>query len=295
MKYSALKSLFLFILSATVCTNLSTAENTPGDFSFIVLSDTQMGFTAANKNMSAEIENFGKAVDYINQAEPAFVVITGDLINYPYPGNIRDEQTAEFKKILSKINSAIPVHLVIGNHELDNTPKPESLQWARNTFGKDYYSFSFGKCRFIVLNSTIICSPQKVKADRDAQKEWLIKELASIPADERANTVIIQHHPYFLLMADEKDNYSNIPIKIRKEYLEIFRQNGVRTVLCGHLHCNHSAGDQGLKMVICGPISKPLGPGRSGFMTVKFHGGKFDFQFQPFNPAPAEKPLPPAK
>lgn len=292
MKYNTLlKTLLAFIVSFPIATGLAASENAPGDFSFIVLSDTQMGFTTRDKDMSAEIESFNKAVDYINQAKPSFVVIAGDLINSPYPGKIRDSETAEFKKILSKIDKSIPVHLVIGNHELDNIPKPETLQWARQTFGKDYYSFAVGKCRFIVLNSTIICSPQKVKTETAAQKEWLLKELASIPANEKANTLIIQHHPYFLVTADEKNNYSNTPLKIRNEYLDIFRKHGIRNILCGHLHCYHSNSSMGFKQIICGPISQPLGPGKTGLMTATFSNGKFDFRFIPFTPA-QEKEVP---
>lgn len=285
-----LTTVLSFVISLVLTANLAASENTADDFTFVVLSDTQLGFSTKDKDLSIDIESFNKAVDYINRTKPAFVLINGDLINSPYPGKIRDTETAEFKKILSKIDNSIPVHLVIGNHELDNTPKPEALQWAEKTFGKSYYSFTFGKCHFIVLNSTIIVAPKKVKTESAAQKEWLLKELAAIPADEKANTIIVQHHPYFVINSNEKDHYANIPGKIRKEYLEILRSNGIRLLLCGHLHCHHITADMGIKEVVCGPTSLPLGPGKKGLMTVKFSNGKFDFNFQPFTPDPAEKP-----
>lgn len=52
-------------------------------FWFVQMADTQLGFSSGNKDPAPEIANFHKAVEWINQVKPAFVVISGDLINHP--------------------------------------------------------------------------------------------------------------------------------------------------------------------------------------------------------------------
>src|SRR5215210_600272 len=68
-------------------------------FFFIQLSDPQFGMFTDNKDFAQETANFEFAVATINRLKPAFVVITGDLINKP--GNV--PQLVEFLRIAGKV------------------------------------------------------------------------------------------------------------------------------------------------------------------------------------------------
>src|SRR2546430_15844275 len=84
-------------------------------FFFIQLSDPQFGMFTNDKDFAQETANFEFAVATINRLKPAFVVITGDLINKPGDA----AQVAEFKRIVKKIDSAISVYNVVGNHDIE--------------------------------------------------------------------------------------------------------------------------------------------------------------------------------
>ena len=67
--------------------------------------------------------NFEFAIATANRLKPAFVVITGDLINES--GNAA--QTAEYKRIAAKLDPEIKLYSVPGNHDVQNEPTAESL------------------------------------------------------------------------------------------------------------------------------------------------------------------------
>ena len=52
-------------------------------FFFIQLTDPQLGMFTDNKDFVQETANFEFAVAAVNRLKPAFVVITGDLVNKP--------------------------------------------------------------------------------------------------------------------------------------------------------------------------------------------------------------------
>src|SRR5699024_9002003 len=83
---------------------------------------------------------------------PAFAVICGDLVNN-YPGEAqRGDQVADFKRIFTHLDPAIPLVLLPGNHDLCNRPTAETVAAYRADFGDDYFSFWVGGVFFIVIN-----------------------------------------------------------------------------------------------------------------------------------------------
>ena len=73
---------------------------------------------------------------------------------------------------------------------------------------------------------------------------------------------------------DEPDQYFNIPLERRTQYLELFAAAGVRAIFAGHYHRNAGGWAGGLEMVTTGPVGRPLGDDPSGFRIVRFgeHG-----------------------
>src|SRR4051812_47971404 len=143
-------------------------------FFFIQLSDPQFGMFTDNKDFAQETANFEFAVATINRLKPAFVIITGDLVNKPGDA----AQIAEFHRIVSKVDSAVPVYNVVGNHDIENVPTPATISAFTNQFGPDHYTFGRGDFVGIVLNSIVIHSPQQTTNYFAEQEQWLRTELA---------------------------------------------------------------------------------------------------------------------
>jgi 3',5'-cyclic AMP phosphodiesterase CpdA len=237
---------------------------------FLQMSDPQFGMYTANVGFAQESTNLEFGIATANRLHPAFVVISGDLVNKP--GD--NAQIEEYLRITHKLDPGIPLYAVAGNHDVGNVPTPETLTAYRKTFGKDYYSFRKGAMEGIVLNSSIIQHPEKVMDEEVKQREWLEGELKKAVAEHVQWIVVFQHIPWFLHDADEPDQYFNIPLKARSLYLKILKTSGVQYDFAGHLHQNSVGKDGAFEMVTTGPIGKPLGDAISGLRIVSIseHG-----------------------
>ena len=232
---------------------------------FAQLADTQFGFFAEDREFSQETANYEFVVANLNRLKPAFVVICGDLINKP--GD--PAQRAEYLRITALIDASIPVYAVSGNHDVGNSPTPESLADYREHFGPDWYSFRERDIYGIVLNSSVIAAPAAVESEAAAQEAWLREELARAQASGARHILVFQHHSWFLESPDEPDAYFNIPLATRSRYLAMFREAGVSHVFAGHYHRNAFGRDGELEMVTTGPVGRPLGEDDLGFRLVQ--------------------------
>jgi len=266
---------------------------TAGPF-FVQMSDPQLGFagtpvlvqllgiTFDDDPSPVETALFERAIAHANRLRPAFVVITGDLVNVPlHPG-----QTAEFRRIAARLDDDIPLYLVPGNHDVGGAPDAESLRWYRDTFGPDWYSFRHADVYGIVLNSSLIHSPWQVQEDAEAQLDWLERELARAWESDARHILVFQHHPYFVDHPEEDDDYFNLPKLARRVYLKRLHDGQVDAVFAGHYHRNALAQDGRLEMVVTGPLGKPLGDDSSGFRIVRFDGEALEHGYFGIAPPP---------
>jgi 3',5'-cyclic AMP phosphodiesterase CpdA len=260
-------------------------------FFFIQLTDPQFGMFTGNKDFAQETANFEFAVATVNRLRPKFVVITGDLVNKPGDA----AQIAEFKRIAAKVAPAIPVYNVAGNHDVENVPTPELIAAYTNVFGPDRYGFRHGGLAGLVLNSSVIHSPQKTTNEYAAQEQWLRTELERARADGAQHIVIFQHHPWFLKTADEADEYFNIPKERRAPHLALFREFGVQYLFSGHYHRNAVARDGELEAVTTGPVGQPLGGDKSGLRVVIVRDNRLEHRYYHFGELPTHIDLAPAK
>lgn len=94
-----------------------------GDFSFVVLADTQLGMLNSDQSWEEESKMMREAIMHINRLKPRFVVVCGDLVN-AMPQSEHDhitrqrqkEQVRDFKKIANTIDDSIALLCVCGNH-----------------------------------------------------------------------------------------------------------------------------------------------------------------------------------
>jgi 3',5'-cyclic AMP phosphodiesterase CpdA len=98
-------------------------------FFFIQLSDPQLGMFTDNRDFAQDAANFEFSVAAVNRLKPAFVVITGDLVNKPGDA----AQIAEYRRIVGKIDRSIPVYNIAGNHDVENEPTPKASRTTRRS------------------------------------------------------------------------------------------------------------------------------------------------------------------
>ncbi len=242
---------------------------------FIQMTDTQFGFFENDQKFAKETENFEKAVAAANQLRPAFVIITGDLVNLM--GD--PAQIAEYKRIAAKLDPSIKLYSLPGNHDVANKPTPEILAAYRKEFGADYYTFKTGDMFAIVVNSGLISDPTGAAEESEKQYKWLQSAFKKAKKSGCKSIVVFQHHPFFLQSPDEKDQYFNIQTPIRKKYLQLYKENGVSHIFAGHLHKNSFGKDGEMEMVTTGPVGRPLGKDPSGVRIVTVSNGKIEHTY----------------
>jgi len=238
----------------------AAAPRDPNAFFFVQLSDPQFGMFTADGDFAQETANFEFAVAAINRLKPSFVMITGDLTNKA--GD--PAQIAEYERIRARVAPGIAIHDMPGNHDLGNVPTPASVAAYRARRGPDHYVFQYKTLTGIVLDSTVIHTPDNVPQLLAEQDAWLRAELARARTSNARHIVVFQHHPWFLQTADEADGYFNIPRVRRDPLLTLFRESGVRLLVSGHYHQNAVATAGEIEAVTTAPVGKPLGTARSG-------------------------------
>ncbi len=259
MKKSLCAALTILLLS------MGLVSGKEAGFFFIQLSDPQFGFFSGDAAFAQETANLEFAIATANRLRPSFVVVTGDLVNEA--GHAA--QIAEYRRITAKLDPAIRIYHVAGNHDVGNVPTPESLESYSHALGPDHYTFREGGFVGIVINSCLVAAPEGAPDRAKAQEAWLGSELRRARAEGARHIVVFSHHPLFVMDASESDAYVNIPREPRARLLGLFAANGVRFVFSGHHHQNALGRAGDIEVVTTGPIGRPLGEGRSGMRIVK--------------------------
>jgi 3',5'-cyclic AMP phosphodiesterase CpdA len=257
---------------------------------FIQMSDPQFGMYSKDVNFTHETANFEFAIAAANRLKPAFVVVTGDLINKA--GDTA--QAGEYHRIAAKLDPAIKLYAVAGNHDVGNEPTPGSLAAYRERFGVDYYSFRSGDIAGIVVNSSLLKAPQNVAVDASRMEAWLKTELEKARREGSKHIIVFQHIPPFVKDPGEPLTYDNLPLEVRTRYLKLLHEYGVKQVFAGHYHANAEGHDGDLEIITSGPVGQPLKGGKSGMRIVTVAGGAVTHKYFDFGELP-ETLAPPAK
>jgi 3',5'-cyclic AMP phosphodiesterase CpdA len=255
---------------------------TPAAQTFIQMSDPQLGMYTKDADFAHETANFEFAVAAANRLKPAFVVITGDLINDAANAG----QAAEYKRIAAKLDTKIRLFNLPGNHDVGNEPTAESLARYRERFGPDYYTFRAGGIAGFVLDSNLEKGAGKVPEEAAKMEAWLAAELTKARQEGARQLIVFQHIPFFLKEAGEEDQYFNIPRDTRQRYLKLLHEYGVKQVFAGHYHRNEEGRDGELDMVTTGPVGMPLEGARSGIRIVTVTEGAVSHRFYDFGELP---------
>nr|XP_046210511.1 serine/threonine-protein phosphatase CPPED1-like isoform X1 [Oncorhynchus gorbuscha] len=253
-----------------------------GPFCFIQAADPQLGLMKAwregdcdggGDEWTDEVQLTQQAVEAVNKLSPRpkFMVLCGDLVHAMPSTQYREGQERDLKVALRGTDPSIPLVFVSGNHDLGNTPTPETVAQFCNAWGDDYFSFWVGGVLCLVLNSQLFFDASACPDLRDAQEAWLEGQLQRASQGSGVtpkHVLVFQHIPLYLKTPDEEDDYFNLQTATRQSLLGRFKRAGVKAVFSGHYHRNAGGLHNGLDMVVSSAIGCQLGEDTHGVRVV---------------------------
>ncbi len=249
---------------------LTAACNSFEPFTFVQMSDTQIGFIDKSEGYSHSDSLMKAAVVASNALSPAYVFVTGDLVDNPSD----PVQDSVYRTRLSEI--VAPVYTVPGNHDYMGFTREKQKAYIALR-GYDRFSFRDRGCAFIGMDSN--CIKDGVTEAEAEQWDWLVRELDA--AKGCRYTFVFLHCPIVRESLDEKEDYFNFSMEQRKKYLSLFKEKGVDVVFAGHTHQDYDAVIEGIHLVTAGPVCNALGHGTPGYNVVKVGESGVEVNYTP--------------
>jgi len=215
------------VISGSAKSELATLRTAPRNgqpFRFAVYGDPRTGD-----------EVHAKIVQQMIEFKPAFVMNSGDLVG----SGRRPEDWDRFFKIAGPLMQRVPYYPCLGNHEQNS---PLYFDYFALPGNERYYSFDWGNCHFIILDS----DPPYLSSEE--QRQWLINDLRQ----ERDTdfTFAMFHHP---LYSGTKSVSRRLgAAEIREYFGPILEEAGVDVVLNGHDHNYQHTFVNGVHYIITG-------------------------------------------
>jgi Icc-related predicted phosphoesterase len=191
------------LFALTDCTRKSNAPNAPVDlkldvkppFRFVAYGDTRFHNPSDTEPANPAVRV--ALVQAIADANPAFILFTGDIVYNGYDLNdwkIWDSETGIWR------SKDIPVYPALGNHDLHGDQKvalDNYFQRFPKLKGSRYYSVRAANALILVLDSSMdeVSGPQG---------EWLAGKLDHVSSDIDF-VFVVDHHPPYTSSSDQKE------------------------------------------------------------------------------------------
>ena len=211
-----------------------TAPSAADSFQFMYLGDVQ--FEIREEDYQSWSELVSEA--YKDHPGVRFSLAGGDYVNSC--ANTKDWNC--FLEAAKPVFAKIPLMTVPGNHETSILPSYylKIFSIPKNgpqTMPEENYSFDYGNCHFVELNTCIFMPERKNYLGNSSWSKlitdtntWIRNDLASSNAKWK---IITMHHPAYGIDEDEDDDIYQL---IRDNWTPIFEEAKVDLVLCGHQH-----------------------------------------------------------
>ncbi len=213
------------VLASKILNPMSAAaENIAGDFTFVQISDSHIGFTKEpNKDVVATLK---QAIAKINAlpAAPDFVLHTGDLSHLSEP-----EEFDTLDQLLKSTRTG-RIFYVPGEHDvLNDNGKQYRERYGRGSKGDGWYSFDHRGVHFIGLVNVMNLKPGGLGFLGQAQLDWLKDDVA--PLSDSTPIVVFAHVPLWTVYPEWGWGTDD-----SGQALSILKRFGSVTVLNGHIH-----------------------------------------------------------
>ena len=178
-----------------------------------------------------------EAVDRLRTERAAFLAVLGDIKDMA-AGESEEQTFAHLVAIEREIRRfGGPTYHVLGNHDMDNLPKPRVVAHLENTGiarDRSFYAFSRGGLRFIVLDA---CYDQ---AGRDYDRGKFDWRDANIPARQLTwleAELAVSREPAIVFVHQRLDGSGHASIRNREDVRRVLERPGrVLAVFQGHDH-----------------------------------------------------------
>jgi 3',5'-cyclic-AMP phosphodiesterase len=199
-------------------------EGKAGDFSFVQISDSHMGFNKpANPDVVATLQ---AAVNKINGLpnQPDFLLHTGDISHLSRP-----EQFDTVDQVLKGAN-AKDVFFVPGEHDvLDDNGKSYLERYGKKAQGAGWYSFEHKGVHFIGLVNVLNLKAGGLGSLGAEQLEWMEKDVKHLK--HSTPIVVFAHIPLWTVYPEWGWGTED-----SAQALAYLKKFGSVTVLNGHIH-----------------------------------------------------------
>lgn len=242
------------------------------DFAFVQVSDTHIDSDPKDTAFEMRLE---QTVEQINELNPAFVILTGDVVT-----TFTADNYARFKEIVATLKP--PLYVIPGNHDVGNKPgrngpvTEESYNAWLKAGGVGHVAFDREDCLFIGLTSVLFNSGLPAEEE---QFDWL---KARLEGAGKKRVFVFQHHPIFENSPKEPTGaYNNIDEPMRSQLLKLFKKHKVEAVFYGHLHRFNESFYGGTKYIGTPSTAFPVTTdrGMSGYRIVYVSPGGFTTYF----------------
>lgn len=199
------------------------ASGAHGDFSFVQISDSHIGFNkGANPNVAGTLSTAIERANLVapGMKAPDFMLHTGDIT--------QNSKAAEFDTASQLIRSfKSEVFYIPGEHDFIDDGAQYKQRFGKGTVGNGWYSYNHKGVRFVGLNNCVqVDGIGNLGAD---QLAWLKSDLAGLSAS--TPIVVFAHIP--LWMVYEKWGWGTTD---SAQALSLLKRFGSVTVLNGHIH-----------------------------------------------------------
>ena len=202
----------------------ATADTAAGDFSFVQISDSHIGFNKdANKDVIGTLQ---KAIAKINSLPkpPDFILHTGDLSHLS-----EAEEFDALEQNLKQIKTG-QIFYVPGEHDvLSDNGAQYRERFGKNTLGSGWYSFDKNGVHFIGLVNVVNTHEGGLGVLGTEQLDWLKKDLAPLAAS--TPIVVFAHIPLWAVYPQWGWGTDDA-----EQALGFLRRFGSVSVLNGHIH-----------------------------------------------------------
>jgi predicted phosphodiesterase len=179
---------------------------------------------------------FDRAVREVNQLKPDFTIMIGDIIEGA--GLNRLKLRVEWDEARSHLDSVqTPLILIPGNHDITNR---ESYEIWKEEIGKTYDAFSYGACRFILINTEEERGTGQAGLGDD-QMAFVKREIEQA---QDQPVFLIMHQPMWIVESGLGEQW---------KIIEAWLGNRTFTVIAGHMHVLAAKRDRNHLFLIQGP------------------------------------------